>query len=226
MADEILVVFLTAALSAPIETRYRMCRETDGDDWGWKPHLYSQLPYTYTLTHAHTVTSCKKKIEKTDSTLVSTCLHFALAHILRIAWNMHITNKLCKVWEHIHCVHTRSLTCTLAKVLSVLQLGTQLQWCHRLLPLCWLWLLLKAEHFDSDSRVVIVQQGCTWNSSTRTHIELIPSTYSECACTLKVVQVQIVVATWLPRHFSKVDKRDEMVRRLGGEECRKVQTKR
>lgn len=60
MADEIPVVFLTAALSAPIETRHRMCRETDGDDWGWKSHLHPQPPYTcihahtYTYTHTHT----------------------------------------------------------------------------------------------------------------------------------------------------------------------------
>lgn len=41
-------------------------------------------------------------------TLAGTCLHFAPPLSLRIAWNMHITNKLC--WSLHTYVHTHSLT--------------------------------------------------------------------------------------------------------------------
>lgn len=148
MTDEIPVVFLTAALSAPIETRHRMCTETHGDDWGWKSHLNSQLPYTYTLTHTH--------IHIYSQTLRGKAPHccepasILLCCSLQISWNVQINYAThITLYSHTH---------TNAKIFSVLQLGTQLQWCHCLLPLCWLWLLLKAEHFDSASRVVTLQK--------------------------------------------------------------------
>ncbi len=164
MTDEILVVFLTAALSAPIETRHRMCRETDGDDWGWKSHLRSQPPHTHTHTHTW---GLRKVLHWHGSACISLRHRVYELHEICILQINYAKTGLWLCYTHTS-THTHSHT--LAKVLSVLQLGTQLQWCHCSLPLCWLWLLLKAEHFDSASRAVTVHgwaQAYTQHANTK-----------------------------------------------------------
>lgn len=87
MTDEILVVFLTAALSAPIETRHRMCRETDGDDWGWKSHLHSATVHT----HTHTQTLIRECWFDIGMNLHAFCSNVEFTNYTKYA----ITNKLC-----------------------------------------------------------------------------------------------------------------------------------
>lgn len=144
MTDEISVVFPHHSTVCSSRNTAQNVQGDWRDSWGWKSHLYSQLP-THSNTHTHTKSQFLhgKTPHYSEPAHTLLCWRGYELHEIFIRQINYTGNTHPSVQTHIH---------TFTKVLSVLQLGTQLQWCHCLLPLCWLWLLLKAEHFDSVSR--------------------------------------------------------------------------